>query len=252
MRLAGRTVAVVLERLGRMCRPGVTTGDLDAEALRLFGEHGARSLFRGQPHPRGGPAYPGTICVSVNEQLVHGIPGPRVIREGDLVSVDVGVEQGGWCGDAARTYAVGRVPERVAHLVAATERALEVVRVEARAGVLWSAVAGRIERLVQEAGFSIVTDYVGHGIGRQMWEEPKVPNYVSPDLLRNDWVLVEDMTLAVEPMVNLGSPRVREEKDGWTVVTADGRPCAHFEDTFVVRPEGAEPLTRLGPATPDR
>jgi methionyl aminopeptidase len=253
MRAAGRTVAQVLERLGRMVRPGVTTGDLDAEAARLFRECGARSLFVGQPHPRGGPPYPASICVSVNEELVHGIPGPRVIREGDLVSVDVGVQQDGWCADAARTVAVGRVPERWARLVAATEEALEIVRREARAGVFWSAVAGQIERSVERAGFSIVTDYVGHGIGRQMWEEPKVPNYVSPDLLRSDWVMLEDMTLAVEPMVNLGSPRVREQKDGWTVVTADGKPCAHVEDTFVVHRDGAEPLTRLDAAAePER
>jgi len=245
MRAAGRTVGLALERLGELTRPGVTTAELDAEAVRMFGRHGARSLFRGQPHPRGGPPYPGNICVSVNEQLVHGIPGPRPVREGDIVSVDVGVQQDGWCGDAARTFIVGEVPERVAALVATTEEALRVVLREARAGVLWSAVAGKIEDLVRRAGFSIVTDYVGHGIGRQMWEPPKVPNYVSRDLLDNDWMLLENMTLAVEPMVNLGGPDVREEPDGWTVVTRDGKPCAHFEDTFLVHRDGAEPLTRV-------
>jgi methionyl aminopeptidase len=248
MRAAGRTVGLVLERLGQMCRPGITTADLDAEAERVFRERGAVSLFRGQPNPKGGPAYPAGICVSVNEELVHGIPGSRRIREGDIVSVDVGVKQDGWCGDAARTFGVGRLKPRVAKLLEVTWQALEIVRREARAGVLWSAVAGQIARCVEKAGFSIVTDYVGHGIGRSMWEEPKIPNYVSRDLLANDWMLVENMTVAVEPMVNLGRRFVAEQDDGWTVVTRDGRPCAHFEDTFLIRREGAEPLTRVSPA----
>ena len=245
MRRAGRTVARVLSRLEEMVRPGVTTAELDAEAARLAHAEGAKSLFLGQPHPRGGRRYPGNICVSLNEELVHGIPGPRRIAEGDIVSIDFGVEQDGWCADAARTVAVGKVPARVRRLLEVTAEALEVVCCEARAGVLWSAVAGRIEALVRGAGFSVVTDYVGHGIGREMWEEPKVPNFVSRDLLKNDWLLLEGMTLAVEPMVNLGGREVREKEDGWTVVTCDGQPSAHFEDTFVVRRDGAEPLTRL-------
>ncbi|MBE3123262.1 MAG: M24 family metallopeptidase, partial [Planctomycetes bacterium] len=180
-------------------------------------------------------------------ELVHGIPGSRRIADGDIVSVDVGVQKDGWCGDAARTFLVGRVPERTAVLVRTTEQALDIVRTEARAGVLWSAVAGRIEALVKQAGFSVVTEYVGHGIGRQMWEEPRVPNYVGRDMARDDFLLVEGLTLAVEPMVNLGRRNVREKEDGWTVVTADGKPAAHVEDTFVIRRDGAEPLTRLAP-----
>jgi len=245
MRAAGRVVAEVLAHLHPMCRPGVTTGDLDAEAVRLMEARGARSLFRGQPHPRGGRVYPGNICVSLNEELVHGIPGPREIREGDVVSIDIGVEKDGWCGDAARTFAVGEVPERVRDLLRTTEGALDLVAREARAGVFWSAVAGQIEALVCRAGFAVVTDYVGHGIGRRMWEEPRVPNFVGRDMAREDFLLAEGLTLAVEPMVNLGRREVRETGDGWTVVTVDGKPAAHFEDTFVIRREGAEPLTRL-------
>jgi methionyl aminopeptidase len=245
MRAAGRVVAEVLVGLGEVCRTGVTTADLEAEAVRLITERGARSLFLGQPHPRGSRPYPGQICVSVNEELVHGIPGPRVIRDGDIVSVDVGVEKDGWCGDAARTFMVGRVPERVAELVRTTEAALGLVRLEARAGVLWSSVAAQIESLVIKAGFSVVTDYVGHGIGRKMWEDPRVPNYVARDLARDDFVLVENMTMAVEPMVNMGRRHVKETDDGWTVVTVDGKPAAHVEDTFVVHRDRAEPLTRL-------
>jgi methionyl aminopeptidase len=245
MREAGQVVAEVLDLLRLLCRPGVTTAELDAAAVQRMAERGARSIFRGQPHPRGGPAYPGNICVSINEELVHGIPGPRQIAGGDVVSVDVGVEKDGWCGDAARTFAVGEVSADVADLVETTARALEVVRREARAGVLWSAVAGRIQALVEGRGFSVVREYVGHGIGRQMWEAPRVPNYVGADMARDDFLLAEGMTLAVEPMVNMGRRQVREMPDGWTVVAADGKPCAHFEDTFVIRPDGAEPLTRL-------
>ena len=242
---AGQVVARVLQRLGEMARPGVTTGQLDAEAVRIISESGAKSLFLGQPHPRGGHRYPGNICVSVNEELVHGIPGERVIAEGDIVSVDVGVQKNGWCADAARTFIVGNVPQGVRRLVETTAAALDIVRREARAGVLWSAVAGQMEELVRRAGFSVVTAYVGHGIGSEMWEEPHVPNYVGRDTLRDDFVLVENMTMAVEPMVNMGGPRVREIGDGWTVVTCDGKPSAHFEDTFLVHRDGAEPLTRL-------
>jgi methionyl aminopeptidase len=245
MRAAGRVVAEILQRLEEISRPGVTTAELEAEAVRIMEARGATSIFFGQPHPRGGRPYPGNICVSVNEELVHGIPGPRRIAEGDVVSVDVGVRKDGWCGDAARTFAVGRVPQMVERLLAATAAALDIVRREARAGVLWSGVAGQIQSLVERAGFSIVTEYVGHGIGREMWEEPRVPNYVGGDMARDDFLLVENMTFAVEPMVNMGRRHVREKEDGWTVVTADSKPCAHFEDTFVVRRGGAEPLTRL-------
>jgi len=244
MREAGQVVGEVLVRLEEMAAPGVTTADLEAEAVRIMTARGARSLFLGQPHPHGGRKYPGQICVSVNDELVHGIPGPRHIAEGDIVSVDVGVQKDGWCGDAARTFAVGRVSPRVRALVQATEAALRLVETEARAGVLWSAVAGRIESLVRGAGFSVVTEYVGHGIGSRMWEEPRVPNYVSGDMLRDDFLLIENMTFAVEPMVNMGRKDVRETDDGWTVVTCDGQPSAHFEDTFLVTGQGAEPLTR--------
>jgi methionyl aminopeptidase len=245
MRAAGQVVAEVLDLLRTLCRPGITTAELDAAAVQRMAQRGARSLFRGQPHPRGGAAYPGNICVSVNEELVHGIPGPRRIAEGDIVSVDVGVEKDGWCGDAARTFVVGQASPAVTALVEATAEALEVVRREARAGILWSAVAGRIQTLVESRGFSVVREYVGHGIGRQMWEPPRVPNYVGGDMARDDFLLAEGVTLAVEPMVNMGRRQVRELDDGWTVVAADGKPCAHFEDTFVIRRNGAEPLTRL-------
>ncbi len=244
MRAAGQIVGEVLARLRTMAEPGVTTADLDAEALRIIRDRGGTALFHGQPHPRSGEAYPGNICVSVNQELVHGIPGPRRLADGDIVSVDVGVRKDGWCGDAARTFAVGEVAPRVRRLLEVTEEALEIARREARPGLLWSAVAGHMEECVTGAGFSVVREYVGHGIGRRMWEEPRVPNYVGRAMMRDDFLLVENMTFAVEPMVNMGRRHVRETDDGWTVVTADGKPCAHFEDTLVVRGDGCEPLTR--------
>jgi methionyl aminopeptidase len=251
MRAAGQVVAEILERLEQIAQPGVATADLEAEAVRIMEARGARSLFLGQPHPRGRRPYPGQVCVSVNEELVHGIPGPRRIAEGDIVSVDVGVRKDGWCADAARTFVIGPVPEGAQALVRTTAEALAIVAREARAGLLWSAVAAQIEALVRAAGFSVVTEYRGHGIGSQMWEEPSVPNFVGRDAARDDFLLVEDMTLAAEPMVNMGRPAVREKDDGWTVVTVDGKPSAHFEDTFVVRRDGAEALTRPKPRTGD-
>jgi len=244
MRAAGQIVGEVLVRLQRMAEPGVTTADLDAEALRIIRERGGRALFYGQPHPGTGDKYPGNICASINEQLVHGIPGLRRLAGGDIVSIDVGVEKDGWCGDAARSFAVGEVPQRVRRLLEVTEEALMIARREARPGLFWSAVAGRMEDCVTSAGFSVVQEYVGHGIGREMWEEPRVPNYVGRSMRRDDFLIVENMTMAVEPMVNMGRRHVREADDGWTVVTKDGQPCAHFEDTLVVRRDGCDALTR--------
>jgi methionyl aminopeptidase len=244
MRAAGQIVGEVLVRLERMAEPGVTTADLDAEARRIIRERGGRPLFYGQPHPRGGRTYPGNICASINEELVHGVPGSRRLAEGDIVSIDVGVEKDGWCGDAARTFAVGPVPQRVRRLLEVTEEALTIARREAKPGLFWSAVAGHMEDCVTTAGFSVVQEYVGHGIGQTMWEEPRVPNYVGRSMMRDDFLLVENMTMAVEPMVNMGRRHVREAEDGWTVVTRDGKPCAHFEDTLVVRRDGCEALTR--------
>ncbi len=249
MRAAGRVVAEILQRLEEIGQPGVTTAELEAEAVCLMKARGARSLFLGQPHPRGGRLYPGNICVSVNEELVHGIPGPRQHRRGRRRLGGRGRRERRLVRRCGPDVCGGRASERVAALVSVTDEALRLVRREARAGVLWSAVAGQIENLVVKAGFSVVTEYVGHGIGRKMWEDPRVPNYVGRDMARDDFLLVDGLTIAVEPMVNMGRPDVRETDDGWTVVTCDGKPAAHFEDTFVIRREGAEPLTRLPRST---
>ena len=174
---------------------------------------------------------------------MHGIPGDRVLTDGDIVSFDVGVRLDGWCGDSARSVIVGQGSPDAQRLVTVTAEALEIARETMRPGILWSAVAGRMERHVRQAGFSVVTDFVGHGIGSEMHEDPKLPNFVSRELLRNDILLEEGMTLAVEPMVNMGSPRVRVLPDGWTVVTVDRKPSAHFEHTIAVVAGGSDVLT---------
>lgn len=241
MRQAGRIVHAVLERLGELAQPGVTTADLDAEAGRLCREMGGECLFKGVPG-KGGP-FPGNICCSINEQVVHGIPGPRVIRDGDLVSIDFGVRLHGYCGDAATTLMVGDVNAEKRLLVAATRRALDIAIEQCGPGRKWSDVARAMQQSVEAEGFGVVREFVGHGIGTEMHEDPKVPNFVSPELVRHDIVLREGLVLAVEPMVNMGTPAVVMESDGWTVVTQDGLPSAHFEHMLAITADGVSVLT---------
>ncbi len=243
MKAAGRVVAEVLEALASMCVPGRATREFEARAVEMIEAAGAVPLFKDYPHYAGGDPFPATVCVSVNEEVVHGIPGDRTLAEGDLVSFDFGVKVDGYCGDAALSVPVGRVSPEVGHLLATTEQALQIAVDTIRPGILWSAVAGKMERFVKDAGFSVVTDFVGHGIGADMHEDPKLPNYVSRELLRHDILLQPGMTFAVEPMVNIGTHRVRVLEDGWTIVTADRKPSAHFERTLAVVDNGAEVLT---------
>lgn len=243
MRAAGRIVCRVLDRCREMCRPGVTTREVDEEAFGLFTSLGARGLFKNYPTYRAGEGFPANLCISVNEEVVHGIAGDRVIREGDIVGVDCGVELSGWCGDAARTFAVGEVRPEVRALCRTTEEVLELAIANIRPGRLWSQIARLMQGYAERAGLSVVRDFVGHGIGQKMHEPPQVPNYVSPELLRNDIMLREGMVLAVEPMCNLGGKEVVTMADGWTVLTVDRQPSAHFEHTVAVTSEGADVLT---------
>ena len=245
MRVAGRLVATILRDLAAMCRPGTRTSEFEERSAELMRAAGAEPLFKNYPHYAGGKPYPATVCVSVNEEVVHGIPGDKAIQEGDLVSFDVGVRVDGFCGDAAASVCVGDVDPQVKRLAEVTRQALGVAVESIRPGIFWSAVAGRIETFVAEAGFSVVTDFVGHGIGAEMHEDPKLPNFVSRDLLRRDVLLQEGMTLAVEPMVNMGSHEVEHLADGWTVVTKDRLPSAHFEHTIAVVGRGSDVLTVL-------
>ncbi len=248
MRRAGQLVRRVLQRLGELVEPGVQTRDLDAEAERMTIEAGADCLFKGVPGRYGAGPFPGAICVSINEQVVHGIPSSRRIADGDIVSIDFGVKLDGWCGDAAETFIVGDVHEDVRRLVGVTKNALSFVERLARPGEVWSTVARAMQEYIEGEGFSVVREFVGHGIGRNMHEDLKIPNFVSPELEAKDIVLEEGMTVAIEPMVNLGSHKVELAADRWTVLTKDRKPSAHYEHTMAITSAGVDLLTDGRPA----
>jgi methionyl aminopeptidase len=245
MRRAGAVVANVLSELQKAAKPGVTTAQLDAQALRLTLDAGAEALFKGVRHPQGKRPFPGAICASVNEQVVHGIPSDdAVLHAADLLSIDFGVRLGGYCGDAALTVPIGEISEENQKLIDVTQGALNIAIDRARPGMRWSTIAGAMQKYAESAGFSVVRDFVGHGIGTRMHEDPKVPNFVSDELLSDDIILAEGMILAVEPMINAGTYAVRTLANGWTVVTRDGRCSAHFEHTIAIVKGGCEVLTK--------
>ncbi len=243
MRRAGRIVRLVLDSLGEMISPGLTTEELDAEAERLCRKHGAECLFKGVPGRGSAGPFPGNVCVSINEEVVHGIPSKRVIRAGDIVSLDFGAKLDGWCGDAAETFIVAPVDKDAGRLVDVTRNCLELALGMIRPGGRWSEVAAAMQQYVEGEGLSVVREFVGHGIGREMHEAPKVPNFVSRELEAKDIVLQPGLVLAIEPMVNMGGPAVRYEPDGWTVATVDRLPSAHFEHMVAVTSKGLEVLT---------
>ncbi len=244
LRRAGALVADVLLQLQEMVRPGVSTGQLDDLAMTITAKAGATALFKGVKSPYAAKPFPGAICASINEQIVHGIPSSKaVLKEGDILSVDFGAKLKGYCGDAAITVGVGRVKPHNQRLMDVTGRLLEIAVERIAPGVLWSEIAGEMEDYAKSAGFSVVRDFVGHGIGTEMHEDPKLPNFVSAELRRNDIVLKEGMILAVEPMVNAGRSAVRTLRDGWTVVTRDKKYSAHFEHTIAVVKNGSEVFT---------
>ena len=244
MRRAGAVVADVLSKLKEIAESGVTTSQLDSVAAQMTMEAGAEPLFKGVKSPFTQVLFPGVICTSINEQVVHGIPSENVkLKDGDILSVDFGVRLDGYCGDAATTIGIGGISDDKSQLIEATKQVLDVAISEAAPGVRWSRVASMMQGYAESAGFSVVKDFVGHGIGRNMHEEPRVPNFVSDDLKANDIVLTEGMVLAVEPMINAGSDATRTLKDGWTVVTEDGKCSAHFEHTIVITKSGCDVLT---------
>jgi methionyl aminopeptidase len=237
MREAGRILVALLDRLEAAIAPGVTTGELDAIAADHIREAGAVSSFLGYGS---NPPFPATICTSLNEEVVHGIPSRRVIADGDLISVDVGCIWEGWHADCARTFAVGQVSQAEITLIEATRDALSAGIRAATPGNRLGDVGAAIEAVANQHGYGIVRPFVGHGIGTAMHEEPQVPNYGRPG---TGMRLEPGMCLAIEPMFNLGGDDVRLLDDGWTVVTADGSRSAHFEDTIVIGQDGAERLT---------
>ncbi|MFC1794600.1 type I methionyl aminopeptidase [Planctomycetota bacterium] len=247
MRKAGAVVADVLLKLKEIAEPGTTTARLDSIALQMTADAGAEALFKGVRSPVARIPFPGAICASINEQVVHGIPSEDTkLQNGDILSIDFGVRLNGYCADSAVTIAIGEVSENRRKLMDVTKRVLDIAIEKSAPSVKWSQVAAEMQRYAESAGFSVVKDFVGHGIGKKMHEEPRVPNFVSDDLLKNDIVLEEGMVLAVEPMINTGTSAVRTLKNGWTVVTRDGKSSAHFEHTIVILGNGSEVLTING------
>ena len=235
MRKAGRVVATTLEALRAAAQVGMTTGDLDELARQKIAEAGAIPSFKGYH------GFPGHICASVNEEVVHGIPGNRVLKEGDILSVDLGAIVEGYHGDSAITFPIGSISSEIQLLLQVTEESLYKGIQAAIVGNRLGDVSSAIQTHVDSYQFGIVREFVGHGIGSQMHEDPKIPNYGPP---HQGPLLKAGMTLAIEPMVNLGTPGVRILDDQWTVVTRDGKPSAHFEHTILITENGPEILTR--------
>lgn len=234
MRKAGSIASSILQALAREVAPGRSTGEIDRMAAELMREHDCKSAFLGY---RG---FPGHICISVNEEVVHGIGGARKIMPGDIVKIDVGIIKSGFIGDNATTVAAGDIPLETKRLLAATEQSLFDAISHARAGRRLADLCGSVEAFVVPRGFTVVREFVGHGVGRRLHEEPQIPNYRPQGKTP---VLVPGMTLAIEPMVNAGVGSVRILDDGWTVITEDRKPSAHFEHTVLVTDGEPEILT---------
>ena len=245
IRGAGAVVAGVLSKLQEIALPGVTTAFLDDAASQMTCEAGARPLFKGVKNPHARIPFPGAICASINEQVVHGIPSDSDrLKEGDILSIDFGVQLDGYCADAAVTVPIGEISQDRRRLVEVTRQVLDLAVTTARPTLRWSQIAGLMQRYAESAGFSVVREFVGHGIGTRMHEDPKVPNFVSAELLADDIVLAQGMVLAVEPMINAGTSAVETLKNGWTVVTKDRKCSAHFEHTIAIVENGCEVLTK--------
>jgi methionyl aminopeptidase len=236
MREAGRVVAAVLNQVAERVRPGITTAELDDIAVIEVKKWGAEASFKGY---RG---FPASLCTSVNEEVVHGIPGSRVLNEGEIISLDFGAVLNGFQGDAAITVGVGRISSPAQKIIDATQGALEAGIAATRIGARLGDVSSAIQNYAEARGFSVVREYVGHGIGREMHEDPQVPNF---GVAGEGPVLRKGMTLALEPMLNAGGWRTRVAEDKWTVITVDGKLSAHFEHTIAIDENGPEILTRI-------
>ena len=251
MRQAGLCVWQAHQMVGEMIEPGVTTAQINKVVDDYFRRCNAQPLFKNYPHQNEGkPPFPAATCTSVNEEVVHGIPNSRPLKEGDIVSIDTGCRLNGWCGDAAYTYRVGSVRPEVQRLLDATiatlDLAFELMHTRSR----WSQIATEMARFVREHGYSTVECFVGHGIGRDMHEDPQVPNFLSRSLRGSgDFRIEPGLVIAVEPMVNMGTKRVKMLRDHWTQITLDNKPSAHFEHTIAMTHEGPVLLTKA--PTPD-
>ena len=234
MRRAGKITAAARALAGEMVKPGVTTREIDKAVYRFIKSHGAEPSFLNYN------GFPASVCISVNDEIIHGIPGSRVLREGDIVSVDVGAYIGGFHGDCAATYPCGKISEEAQRLIDVTRQSFfEGIRY-AREGCRVSDIGHAVQEYAEANGFSVVREYVGHGVGRKMHEAPEVPNYGAPG---HGPKLLRGMTMAVEPMINAGTEAIRQMPDGWTVKTADGKYAAHYENTLLITSGEPELLT---------
>lgn len=240
MREAGKLVAEALRISRQMAQPGTRTIEIDQAVEAFYQERGAVPLFKGY---KGKVPFPAVTCISLNEQVVHGIPGQRVIQEGDLVKIDTACKLNGWCADRAITLMIGEVSQERRRLVEVGYQVLQTAMVEMTRRKWWSEVAREMQRITEEAGFSVVTNYVGHGIGRIMHENPQVPNFVNREVKKHDFRIEEGLVLAVEPMVNMGKPDTETLRDHWTVVTRDRLPSVHVEHTLAVTRDGIYVVT---------
>ncbi|MBP1153577.1 MULTISPECIES: type I methionyl aminopeptidase [unclassified Paenibacillus] len=237
MREAGRIVADTHRMLQKAIQPDITTKELDQIAEDYIRSQGAIPSFKGYN------GFPGSICASVNDELVHGIPGQRKLKDGDIISIDIGAQYKGYHGDSAWTYGVGTISDTARKLLEVTERSLFAGIAEAKPDVRLYTISNAIQKCIENEGFSVVREYVGHGIGTELHEEPQIPNYGPAG---HGPRLKPGMVLAIEPMVNVGERYVRTLEDDWTVVTVDGKLCAHFEHTIAITPDGYEILTLPG------
>lgn len=241
MREAGKLVAEALRIARSMAQPGTRTLDIDQAVDALFARHGAEPLFKGYPGKR---PFPASTCICLNEQVVHGIPGPRVLRPGDLLKVDTACKLDGFCADSAVCIPIGdNVRPDIHKLVKTAEEALAIAIREVGRKKRWTEVSSLMQQTIEKAGFSVVERFVGHGIGRSMHEAPQVPNYVSREMRDVDFDLVPGLVLAIEPMVNFGKKDVQELPDQWTVITRDRLPSAHVEHTVAITEQGVQVLT---------
>ena len=243
MRVAGRVVSRILQTVGAMAKPGVTTGELEDTASQLICDEGGMSPFLGYA-PQGHTPFPAYTCISVNEEIVHGIPGVRVLRDGDIVTIDCGVELDGWIADSAWTYGVGKISAQTERLLKVTKESLYRGIAQARAGNRVGDIGYAVQKHAESNGFSVVRELTGHGVGRSIHEEMQVPNYGS----RGKGIVLQcGMAFAIEPMINAGKKEIQYLDDHWTISTADRKMSAHFEHTVAITPDGADILTAPDP-----
>jgi methionyl aminopeptidase len=238
MREAGLVLWDVHQAAAKLIKEGITTREIDKAVERRIDSLGAIPLFKGVP---GEVPFPACACISINEEVVHGIPSDRKLKQGDIVSIDIGVRYNGWCADSAVTLPVGDISDEKSALLAVTEDALRLAISMLRLDISWNTIAVNMQKRIEAKGYSIVRELVGHGIGKEMWEDPQIPNYYVRNT--NTFKVKKGVTLAIEPMLNMGKKEIKTLKDHWTIVTADGKPSAHFEHTVAVTEKGPFVLT---------